>query len=718
MRASARLMLLVLGMGTTAFGTIEAAQDLPYRTDTSNEHLPWYRLKPGEFPPFRSEHRVTGDLVEADFIHRTGRFRAAGTGELVDFTLLPSATVLSLDAEGDLRDVPLGTTCQFSLYQDERGGFTKVAAVYDEFSRVARQGLVYRLDASDLGAGRLAVTARSPGRGREDRGHEQFLVDEKTRVWKGNGPAKPGDLAVGDELLVNVTGGPPDRPGRCTDIWAGAEAQKRATEQQQQRHDSFLRERGLACWIDRVEGKRLTVTLFGDPSSLQRLCKQDGIDPARWAGEHRFVEAVVANEELRTYNPPVDRKRAKVLEFQAVPTESHGCSGFRWVIEPDLLLEGFRKGRIIRLFVHHSWPVNDMAFGEGLYTEAPGVRPALEEPTHYPYRTDFANEDLPWYRPKSGEFPPLRSAHRVDGELLKVDVAHRSGRFRTDRTGELVDFTMPPYGAVMALNTEGDLRDLSPGTRYHFFLHQDDRGVFTRAAVIMDEFTDLASNDLSYRVDAIELEEGRLLLAQRHARVKNDKEDLIQPPDFGRGVFAVDATTRVWKDDKRIELGTLAVGDDLLVNLSGRTATSRGVCTDLWVNAGAQKLASDRQRAKHEALLKESGPPAWIDRVEGTTLTITFFAQSRKDLLALLNKDVAGDGITITLADDELRPIGAPSGKFRLRDQSWDDQTTGTYGSSGVHWRIEAEKIDEADRPGRVIRVFRQGWPIPDRPGL
>src|ERR1700716_2511446 len=102
---------------------------LPFRTDTSNAQLPWYQLKPGEFPPRGSEHIVTGELVEADFIHRGGQFRVSSTGELVDFKLLPCATVSFLNAGGDLRDIPLGTSLHFSLYQDENGAFTKAATI-------------------------------------------------------------------------------------------------------------------------------------------------------------------------------------------------------------------------------------------------------------------------------------------------------------------------------------------------------------------------------------------------------------------------------------------------------------------------------------------------------------------------------------------------------------------------------------------------------------
>src|SRR5436190_9224876 len=79
-----------------------------------------YRLQPGEFPPLHSEQRVNGELVEADFIHRTGEFRKDGTGELVDFSLTPYAVIHYRNAEADLRDIPLGTRCEFFLYQDNK----------------------------------------------------------------------------------------------------------------------------------------------------------------------------------------------------------------------------------------------------------------------------------------------------------------------------------------------------------------------------------------------------------------------------------------------------------------------------------------------------------------------------------------------------------------------------------------------------------------------
>ncbi|MDB5353452.1 MAG: hypothetical protein JWN86_4699 [Planctomycetota bacterium] len=696
--------LLLLPLMGQIEATAKTDPNVPFRTDLTNEHLPWYRLKPGEFPPPLSEHVVDGVLLEADFIHRSGQFRRMDNGQLVDFAMPPFGTVLYLNAEADLRDVPIGTLLHFSMYQDERGAFTKVVTIRDEFTALSVDGSAYRLDEIKAGEGKLVVTLQTPPGGRETSGSRELRVDQYSRLRKNEKPAKITNLAVGDSLLVNLRG-----DGRCADVWAGVETHRLVAEAQRKRHNTFLRARGLAGWIDRVEGKQLTVTLFGEPEGLRALMKDEGIDPARWATEHRSVDAVVANEELRTYNPPVDRKRSTVLKYERVPG-GHGNGGVRWVIEPDLLLEGFRKGRVIRLFAQPSWPVNDMAFGETLYSEAPDFKPDDVDPNLYPYRTDSGNEHLPWYRPRPNEFPPFHSHHRVSGELLKVDDHGRSGRFRADLSGELVNFTMPPYGSVMYLNAEADLSDVPTGTRCHFYLHQDDRGSFTKAAVILDEFTRLASDAFTVRLEESRLDLGKILVGKQHAPVKNEKEEFVRPPDFGREEFAVDHRTRVWKGDKRATLGDLALGDELLVNTTGRTGTSRGVCTDIWAGVEKHRLVTSQQRATHTALLKERGLPAWIDNVDGKKLTITFFAGNRREFPSILNGDPGGESVYALLADDELRPMDGALVKLAYLDHPPEADTAGAYGCSGVRWRIEASILPDGFRPGRILRIFKAGW--------
>lgn len=682
-----RACLLLFALIVTSEPPSKVDPSLPFRTDQSNGHLPWYRLKPGEFPPLGSEHVVKGVLLEADFIHRSGQFRRTDDGTLVDFTLPPYGTVFYLNAEADLRDVPLGTLLHFGTYQDDQGAFTRVATIRDDFTLTAD----LRLDAIKVAEGKLNVSGGTPT-GRELR------VDRHTRFWKGDKAVKIGDLTIGDRVRINLSGN-----DLCAEVWVGVETHRLTTEAQRRRHTAFVKERGLACWIDRVEGKRLTVTLFGDPEGLRGLLKEERIEPTqRWS-----VGAVVGNDELRTYNPPVDRKQAIVLESQPVATLGHGCGGVRWVIEPDLLLEGFRKGRVIRLFAHPSWPVNDMPFGESLYSEVSGFRPDPVDPNLYPYRTDSGKDHLPWYRPKPGELPPIDSAHEVIGELLKINENGRSGRFRVDRSGEIVDFIMPPYGAVMYLDAETDLQDVPLGTRCRFALHQDERGAFTRAAVISDEFTSLANRRLTYRLDSVRLVEGAILVATQHALVKDEKEAMVRPPDFGRATFAVDDRTRVWKGEKQGTQGDLSAGDVLLFNTTGRTTLSRGTCTDIWVGLETHKLATDRQRARHIAVIKKGGFPAWIDRMDGKRITITLFSGTRRDFPSLLNGDPNGGTVTARLADDNLRPIDGPPLKLIYLGHPPDSDIAGTYGCSGVRWLLEASELPQSFRPGQILRVLK-----------
>ena len=231
-------------------------------------------------------------------------------------------------------------------------------------------------------------------------GQATLRVNDRTRVWKADGPVKLGDLSVGDELLVNRAGSTETVPGRCTDIWVGVTTHQAATERQRKKHHAFLKARGLPARIDNVDGKKLTVTLIsGDPAGLKALFDADRIVPSQWATEHRRVEAVVANEELRSYSPPWTGK----AQGPEIPGRANGCFGCSGVSgSSPTLLEGFRKGRIIRLFVHPAWPIKDMPYGEHLYDESFVAEENRAEPELLSYRTDFLNKHLPWYRLKPG----------------------------------------------------------------------------------------------------------------------------------------------------------------------------------------------------------------------------------------------------------------------------------------------------------------------------
>jgi hypothetical protein len=570
-----------------------------FRTDFANANLPWYEPKPLEFPPHHSDRRISGELVSADFVHRAGQFRMSKTGELVDFKLPPYGTVSYLNAEADLRDIPLGTFFLFFLNQDKAGGFTRLATMQDQFTMDASHSFSYRLDEVKLGEGKLLTTKQSLSKNQPNFGQKELLVKPETRVWKGDQQVKLTDLAAGDELLFNMTGRSGDNPGWCSDIWVGAETHKLATEQQAKKFAEFVKRRGIPGWIDKTEGNLVTVTFF---SGAARNFKQAWMNDFA-AG--KSGKLCVANDELRTWNPPVDGEGFSITEVRDVPKESYGCSGVQIVGKVSNMLEGFRRGRVVRVY-GAGWKTQDEFYGESLMGYGFGrmqnqelvENVAKEYPDQFPFRTDYGNDDLSWFKLQPGKLPPPFAGHLVIGELLSADVATGTGRFRKERTGETVDFTLLPEGGVKFLNAKSTLADLPPGTRCRFSMFQDEKGAFTKASLVTDEFTRLASNAITYRVDTLKLAEGRMLVAQQLPEVKNYNGDMERPPDIGRSEFRVNDATRVWKGEQQLKLADLAVGDVLLVNLTSEQSGAPAVCTDIWIGTDTHKLVTEQQTKK------------------------------------------------------------------------------------------------------------------------
>ncbi len=104
---------------------------------------------------------------------------------------------------------------------------------------------------------------------------------------------------------------------------------------------------------------------------------------------------------------------------------------------------------------------------------------------------------------------------------------------------------------------------------------------------------------MTYRVEALKLDEGKLHVARQIPEVKNYNGDMERPPDIGRDELLVSAETRVWKGEKPAKLTDLALGDALLVNLTGE---QHGHAIPLHRYLGRDGHAQARYRtAKQEA---------------------------------------------------------------------------------------------------------------------
>jgi hypothetical protein len=191
-----------------------------------------------------------------------------------------------------------------------------------------------------------------------------FDLLNSTRVFKGNAFADLKALQPGQSVLFNLTWVTLYGPGRITDLWLDEAARAFATAHQLECHRNHVRERGLPGWVTAVDDEQqlVTVTFFGnvDPKLFDELALKDPNAPPPKDGSPPPAEPVgslaVARESLMTYDPVNDRKRGGILEMKTIPTEP-GSSGIQIKLKMDLMLEGYRPGRVVR-FYPATWPVN------------------------------------------------------------------------------------------------------------------------------------------------------------------------------------------------------------------------------------------------------------------------------------------------------------------------------------------------------------------------
>ena len=392
LKSTCRVVTVYLGMSLLAITS--SAQDEVFRPVA------------GEFPPLEKAHAYRGELVFVDHANRRGSIRVEGVGKYFrnaphPFAMLPYGIVRYHGAPADLRDIPLGTVLHLRAFlppdpkvsvvpvlpvdnKKKNSGYSgagifpaenHVLLLEDEPSHCQREGKVWKLKEVDLKNNQgMIVASRDLKEGEDDEaGEEKITFDAATRIWRGRERLSVADLIDegtwpasgkksldGQAVLLGITWKPtPDgvfTRFHISDIWLDDTAIQRAVQNQTETHKAFIRSRWMPAWIDSVEyGKfgsaTVTTTLFG------------GMDESLYADFKKDVSAMMNGVENTlkhaggNYGPEHMASRGKILEVTKTDGKVPlGSSGIQIRFKTDLITEGIRPGRIVRIRPGGSWP--------------------------------------------------------------------------------------------------------------------------------------------------------------------------------------------------------------------------------------------------------------------------------------------------------------------------------------------------------------------------
>ena len=387
-----------------------------------------FRPEAGKFPPLEKAHSYRGELVFVDHANRRGSIRVQGDGKFYrndpqPFAMLPYGVIRYQGAPADLRDIPLGTVLHLRgfLPPDPTTSVVPVLSVdnkakdaghyrgtgtapaenhvillADEPSHCLREGLVWKLKEVELknNEGKI-IASREPKEGGDGEASEETMTfDAATRIWRGRERIRVVDLVAeeawpasgkkylgGQAVLLGITWKPSPGDGlngaftrfHISDIWLDDAAIQNAAEFQTEAHKTFIRSRWMPAWVDTVEyGKfgraTVTATLFG------------GMDSSLYDDFRKGVEAQINGAENTLkhtaghYGPSHVASTGKILGVtQASGEIPLGSSGIQIQFETDLVIEGIRSGRVVRVRPE-SWPKMQIPREEYLFQNSPEDR--------------------------------------------------------------------------------------------------------------------------------------------------------------------------------------------------------------------------------------------------------------------------------------------------------------------------------------------------------
>ncbi len=212
---------------------------------------------------------------------------------------------------------------------------------------------------------------------------------------------------------------------------------------------------------------------------------------------------------------------------------------------------------------------------------------------------------------------PFDRMQRPWGELISIDMATRTGKFRRENNDEVVSFTVMPYAELLHHATNGDLQDFRIGERAIFRLHENEKGEWVWLTYIQDEMNMMNGHKEYYFVDSLNADKGQIVVTQANADQSFVREKGI--------VIETDKDTNFWKSGKPAAFADIKVGDKLRTKTHGVGKGKVRIAWEVFLDEESLLKFQAEQKEVHAARIREQGAPGYIDEVSDSQLALTMF---------------------------------------------------------------------------------------------
>ena len=198
---------------------------------------------------------------------------------------------------------------------------------------------------------------------------------------------------------------------------------------------------------------------------------------------------------------------------------------------------------------------------------------------------------------------------RIWGELVSLDLATRTGKFRNESNDQVMSFTVLPYAELLHHAAFGDLQDFRIGTRAIFRLHENEAGDWVWLTYIQDQMNMMNGHKEYFYVDSIDADKGTLTCTQANFDKSFVREKGI--------LISTDAETKYWKDAQPAKFADIKVGDKIRTETHGVGKGKVQMCWNVFLDDESLLKFQNEQKAVEAKRLQEEGSPGYVDKLDG-----------------------------------------------------------------------------------------------------